>query len=66
MLSFFLIVIITLLPFSVAAHPGHGTFDGLTPLHYISSPIHLIAVMAVISLAILGIQFLRKKIRKII
>jgi hypothetical protein len=58
LLAFFVL----LLPKTVFAHPGHGTSDGVNLLHYLSSPLHLIISLVVVTLILVGLHHLRKKL----
>jgi hypothetical protein len=63
--SFFLVVLATLSPFVVFGHPGHGTFEGHTFWHYLTSPLHLVSAIVVIGVAVIGVRYLIKKRRQI-
>ena len=48
----------TILPAIAMAHPGHGPVDhGLA--HYLTSPIHIIGVMAVVALGAVLYRYYR-------
>lgn len=57
LLAFFVV----LSPTAVFAHIGHGGFDGITLWHYITSPLHLISVIAILSAVILGVRYYKKR-----
>ena len=46
-ISLFMLAII---PGFLSAHPGHDYFNGITLVHYISSPIHLLPLLTIIIL----------------
>ncbi|MFZ4056902.1 MAG: hypothetical protein ACOYKE_02135 [Ferruginibacter sp.] len=49
-------------PFFSFAHPGHGETEGFTITHYIKEPIHVIATITVIAVAVFIVRrFVGKK-----
>jgi hypothetical protein len=46
------------LPFLAQAHEGHGVFEGSSLSHYLTSPMHVIPVVAFVAI---GAYFLYKK-----
>ncbi len=54
-----------LLPTAALAHAGHGTFDGISFWHYLTSPLHLISAMVVLGVAVIGVWCLIKRRRQI-
>lgn len=47
------------LPTVAAAHPGHGSTEPATALHYLAEPLHLLGLLAV--LAAVGLVVLRRR-----
>lgn len=47
-----------LMPTILSAHSGHGSFEGLSLMHYLESPVHNIPIIA---LFLLGIIIWKKK-----
>ena len=41
---------LAIIPGFLSAHPGHDYFDGITLVHYMSSPIHLLPLLTIIIL----------------
>ncbi len=60
-----LALIVFLSPTVVLAHVGHGTFDGHSFWHYLTSPLHLISVMAVLVITVFGVRYFRKRNRQV-
>lgn len=58
-LKLLLLVLLTLVG-SVSAHPGHGNFDGYMPIHYLTSPLHVVFILAFAT----GLIYLFKHYRK--
>lgn len=48
-------------PSMVMAHPGHGTYDGISIWHYLTSPVHLISAVAIVAVNILAIRYAKKR-----
>ncbi|MFN8244659.1 MAG: hypothetical protein U0X40_11450 [Ferruginibacter sp.] len=48
-------------PLSLFAHPGHGETDGFTITHYFVEPIHVVALVGVVSLAVITVKALNRK-----
>ena len=48
---------------SLAVHPGHGTGDGFSLLHYLTEPIHLLGGVAVLQCVVLTVAFVRRRAR---
>ncbi len=46
---------------SLAVHPGHGTGDGSSILHYLTEPIHLLGGVAVLLCVVLAVAFVRRR-----
>ncbi len=58
-----LVFVLLLSPSTVLAHAGHGTFDGLSLWHYITSPLHLLFTMGVLAVVVFGVRyFIRRQI----
>lgn len=60
-IKLFIVFIITLSPYSLLAHPGHGGHSSDSILHYIATPTHLTPLLL---LAGIGIYFMVRKIQK--
>lgn len=41
-----------LIPVSIYAHPGHGTGNGMDLAHYLTSPLHLMTILCVVSIVV--------------
>ncbi len=61
LLAFFVVLSSTV----VLAHAGHGTFDGINLWHYLTSPLHVISAMGVITVVVFGVRYIRKRSRQI-
>ncbi|MCU0445608.1 MAG: HupE/UreJ family protein [Microscillaceae bacterium] len=48
LILFFALSILTLPAF---AHEGHDSFNGYTVLHYLTSPLHLLSMVVIVTLA---------------
>lgn len=46
-----LAVFLSVLPVAAWAHPGHGTTDGYTIIHYFTEPQHAVITLGVLGLA---------------
>ncbi len=44
--------LLLLAPFLVEAHPGHGSFRGIDPMHYLTSPLHLVSLAVIVGAGI--------------
>ena len=62
LLKGFLVIAGLLVNTGLMAHPGHGTFTGNEIWHYITSPLHIGIVLAVVVIAI--VLLVRKKYTK--
>lgn len=47
-----LFVLVALMPFIGAAHPGHGDTGGFTIIHYFTEPVHVLAGLAAIAMTV--------------
>ncbi len=56
-------ILITFLPKSLMAHPGHGGHDdsGYTITHYLFEPMHAVVTISCIVFATVVFLFIRKK-----
>jgi hypothetical protein len=59
LLKGFLVIAGLLVSTGLMAHPGHGTFTGNEIWHYITSPLHIGIVLAIVVVAI--VLLVRKK-----
>ena len=39
-------------PFLVEAHPGHGSFSEIDPMHYLTSPLHLVSIAVIVGVGV--------------
>lgn len=53
-----------LVPSMALAHPGHGTFDGISVMHYLTSPLHVILVLAIVLVNVFAIRFAVRRNRQ--
>ncbi len=65
MLKFALIAIASLgTPPAAVVHPGHGKpGDGFSLVHYLTEPVHLLGVVALVLVVVLATAFLRRRAR---
>jgi hypothetical protein len=42
------------------AHPGHGTTDGGSLAHYLAEPLHVAALVALVTVAAIGVYLLTR------
>ena len=53
-------IVFALSPFVLSAHPGHGSGDGFSFGHYLSSGEHIILLIAAISMVGIAVRQLHK------
>jgi putative Mn2+ efflux pump MntP len=46
---------------SLAVHPGHGTGDGFSLLHYLTEPSHLLGGVVFVLVAAVAVALLRRR-----
>lgn len=54
-----------LVPSLALAHPGHGTYDGLNLMHYLTSPLHVIAVLGIILVNVVAIRYAKGRAKRV-
>lgn len=55
------VVVTAITPFIIYAHPGHGSTDGYSIIHYFVEPVHAVVTWSVLAAAFLYICATRKK-----
>jgi hypothetical protein len=48
-------------PLIIYAHPGHGSTDGYSIIHYFVEPTHAVVTWSVLAIAFLYIRAMRRK-----
>lgn len=57
----FAVVVIVLAPLIGSAHPGHGSTDGYSIIHYFVEPVHAVITYSILLFAAVYIWYTRRQ-----
>lgn len=55
------VIVTAVTPLIIYAHPGHGSTDGYSIIHYFVEPVHAVVTWSVLAAAFLYIRATRKR-----